>query len=97
MLIFMVLQLAGSAGTYPIEVSGDLANILHAYMPFTYTVDAFRSAISGGWDILPEMLILGGIVVVFSLLSILVFVIRGIKIKHDKKLTYTWIEEKGLA
>lgn len=97
MLIFMVLQLAGSAGTYPIEVSGNLANSLHTYMPFTYTVDAFRSAISGGWDILPEMLILLGIMVVFTLLSILVFAIRGSKIKHNKKLTYTWIEEKGLA
>lgn len=97
MLIFMVLQLAGSAGTYPIEVSGHLANELHKYMPFTYTVDAFRSAISGGWDIVPEMIFLASLIVAFTILSIIVFTVRAIKIKHDKKLTYTWIEEKGLA
>lgn len=41
MLVFMVLQLAGSAGTYPIEISGSFAAAIHKYVPFTYTVNAF--------------------------------------------------------
>jgi putative membrane protein len=48
MIVFMVLQLSGSAGTYLIEISGDFAAAIHCYVPFTYTVNAFRSAISGG-------------------------------------------------
>ena len=97
MLIFMVLQLTGSAGTYPIEISGDLANKLHVYMPFTYTVDAFRSTIAGGSSVLTEILVLAAITVVFTLLTVIVFEIRGIKVSKDKKLIYEWIEEKGLA
>lgn len=29
MLIFMVIQLAGSVGTYPLEISGDFVPYLH--------------------------------------------------------------------
>ena len=51
MLVFMVVQLAGSAGTYPLEISGSFVPYLHKWVPFTYTVTAFRSTISGGEDI----------------------------------------------
>ena len=51
MLVFMVVQLAGSAGTYPLEISGAFVPYLHGWVPFTYTVAAFRSTISGGEDI----------------------------------------------
>lgn len=42
MLIFMVVQLAGSAGTYPVEISPSFVAKIHYYLPFTYTVNAFR-------------------------------------------------------
>ena len=48
MLVFMVIQLAGSVGTYPLELSGSFVPYLHDWVPFTYTVEAFRSTISGG-------------------------------------------------
>ena len=38
MLIFMVVQLAGSAGTYPIEISGDFVATIHKWLPFSYAV-----------------------------------------------------------
>ena len=41
MLIFMVLQLGGSAGTYPLELSSDFYHKIHERMPFTYSVKAF--------------------------------------------------------
>ena len=47
MLIFMVIQLAGSVGTYPLELSGSFVPYLHDWVPFTYTVEAFRSTIAG--------------------------------------------------
>ena len=99
MLIFMVLQLTGSAGTYPIEISGHLAQSLHDWMPFTYSVNGFRAAIASGQTvgITKEVAVLAGIAVVFTILTIIVFEIRGRLIQQNKKMVYDWIEEKGLA
>lgn len=81
LLVFMVLQLSGSAGTYPIELSDSFYQNIHKYMPFTYTVDAFRSTIANGLSINNAMLVLMMIFVVFSILS---FVTMQIKVKHIK-------------
>lgn len=97
MLIFMVLQLAGSAGTYPIEISGTLAQKLHPYVPFTYTVDAFRNTISGGTDISHECLFLGLLAVIFTVLTVFVFQFREKRIKAEKPILHTWLEQNGLA
>ena len=97
MLIFMVLQLAGSAGTYPIEISGDLAAALHKYVPFTYSVRAFRSTISGGISIWASLKVLITLTLIFTALTIVLFEYRANRIKKNEKIFYHWIEEKGLA
>ena len=97
MLIFMVLQLAGSAGTYPIEVSGPLAQGLNRFMPFTYTVQAFRSAIGGGEPFPVCVRILVGIFAVSSVLTIVLFLIRGRKEHEGRTDLYHWMEERGFA
>lgn len=97
MLIFMVLQLAGSAGTYPIEVSGSLAQSLNRYMPFTYTVQAFRSAIGGGEPFPFAMEVLAGIFLVSTLLTVVLFIIRGKKEQAGRTDLYHLMEEKGFA
>jgi putative membrane protein len=98
MLLFMVLQLAGSAGTYPVEISGSLAQALHKWMPFTYSVDGFRSAIAqNGPSIVPECVVLFSISIVFTLLTIVVFAVRAKRTLEHKPFVYEWIEEKGLA
>lgn len=97
MLIFMVLQLAGSAGTYPVEISGSLVAAIHKYVPFTYTVDAFRSAISGGESIAKELSLLLILALVFSGLTVAVFEVRARRIRKSQFYIYEWIEEKGLA
>lgn len=98
MLLFMVLQLAGSAGTYPVEISGSLANALHKWVPFTYSVDGFRAAIAqNGPSIVPECVVLFGISIAFTLLTILVFRVRAKRTLENKPFIYEWIEEKGLA
>ncbi|NHM30790.1 YhgE/Pip domain-containing protein [Neobacillus terrae] len=54
-VIILILQLTGSAGTYPIELSPKfLQDIMH-YLPMTYSISGFRSVISTGdfgfmWD-----------------------------------------------
>jgi putative membrane protein len=97
MLVFMVLQLAGSAGTYPVEISGPLVPILHKYVPFTYSVEAFRSAISGGTSIRGYLTVLIVLAVIFTVLTIGLFEYRAKRIKAGKPIIYTWIEEHGLA
>ncbi|MBC6498064.1 hypothetical protein H7R52_00020 [Weissella confusa] len=41
-VVFLVLQLSGSAGTYPIQLTSGFFKWLHPYLPMTYTVDGFR-------------------------------------------------------
>ncbi len=97
MLVFMVIQLAGSVGTYPLELSGSFVPYLHDWVPFTYTVEAFRSTISGGESIQGAIVFLAVIFVVFTALTILEFQIRTKKIRAKKHTLDEWLEAKGLA
>ncbi len=72
-LVFMVLQLGGAAGTYPIETSGAFYRMIHPFMPFSYSVDAFRHTLACGGAITQDILVFIGMIVVFSLLSILFY------------------------
>jgi len=54
-VIILILQLTGSAGTYPIELSPTFLQNIMDYLPMTYTISGFRSVISTGdfglmWD-----------------------------------------------
>lgn len=98
MLLFMVLQLAGSAGTYPIEISGKLAQALNKWMPFTYSVNGFRAGIAtNGPSVVKDCVVLFGISIVFTLFTIGVFRIRSHRTRQGKPFLYDWLEEKGLA
>ena len=96
MLVFMVVQLAGSVGTYPLELSGTFVPYLHDWVPFTYTVTAFRSTISGGESIGKCLQFLGALFLVFSLMTVLEFQIRAGKIKRGKRTWVTWLKAHGL-
>ena len=97
MLIFMVIQLAGSVGTYPYELSGSFVPYLHDWVPFTYTVKAFRSTISGGVSIRGCLLFLLLLFLVFTGLTILEFTVRARKMREEKNTWMVWLEEHGLA
>lgn len=72
-LVFMIIQLSGSTGTYPLELSGDFVAKITNYLPFTHVVKAFRSTISGGTSIQSHLLFLACVTVVMVLLTIVVF------------------------
>ena len=97
MLIFMVIQLAGSVGTYPYELSGSFVPYLHDWVPFTYTVEAFRSTISGGESIRGCLIFLMVLFLVFTGLTILEFTVRARKVREGKNTWMAWLEEHGLA
>lgn len=97
MLIFMVIQLSGSVGTYPLELSGNFVPALHGWVPFTYTVKAFRSTISGGADIRGCLYYLLILFIIFTILTLVEFKIRTSRINADKKTILNWLERHGLA
>ena len=46
-IIFMVVQVAGSGGTFPIDVLPKVYRIIYRYLPFPYAMDALRETIGG--------------------------------------------------
>lgn len=80
MLIFMILQLGGSAGTYAIQLSNKFFMGISPYLPMTYTVSGLRQLISIRGDVTAQVAVLMGILIVTNLLIILFF--------HMKKKSY---------
>ena len=97
MLVFMVIQLAGSAGTYPVQLSPAFVSKIHAWVPFTYSVDAFRSVICAGESIRTPVIVMCVITIVFTILTIIEFQFRTRRIKAGKPIFHDFLEEKGLA
>ncbi|KZZ83611.1 YhgE/Pip domain-containing protein [Bacillus sp. SJS] len=51
-IIMLVLQLAGSGGTFPIQVTPPFFQAINPFLPFTYAISLLREAIGGIlWDI----------------------------------------------
>lgn len=67
MLVFMLFQIGCSGGTYPIELTNSLYRAVHPYLPMTIAMAGLRHTISLGGSIAPEVGILAGMVVIFSL------------------------------
>ena len=68
-VIFLVLQVAGSGGTYPIEVLPPVFKAMYPFMPFRYSMDAMRECIAGMYDGIYWKCL--GILMIFFVVSIL--------------------------
>ncbi len=97
MVIFMLLQMSASAGTYPVALSADYVAKIHKYIPFSYGVEAFRSTISGGKPITKDLIVLIAIAVVFTVLTISLFAYRTRKAKKNKTTIYDFLVAKGIG
>ena len=53
-VVIMVVQIAGSSGSYPIEILPDIFSKIYLFFPFPYAINAMREAIFGmyQWDYL---------------------------------------------
>lgn len=47
-MVLLMLQLGGSGGTFPMEVTNHFFNVIHPYLPMTYSILSFRQAITSG-------------------------------------------------
>lgn len=82
-MVLLMLQLGGSGGTFPMEVTMKFYNVIHWYLPMTYSILGLRDSISGGLGTHYTLfcnLVLLGIAVVFNLLLLLTM--KGIA-SHD--------------
>ncbi|WP_334330066.1 YhgE/Pip domain-containing protein [Companilactobacillus sp. HBUAS59699] len=79
-MILLVLQLGGSAGTYPIQLSNGFFNAIHPWLPMSYSVAGLRETLMIGNSAIPDMLVLLGLTAVFSGMSILFFIRRRSRI-----------------
>jgi putative membrane protein len=75
-MVLLVLQLGGSAGTYPLQMTNGFFQALHPWLPMSYSVAGLRETLMIGNSALPEIAVLGGIVAAFSLLSVLFYARR---------------------
>ena len=69
-IVIVVMQVAGSSGSYPIEILPDIFSKIYLFFPFPYAINAMREAICGMyqwdyWIYLGELIIfaVGGILI----------------------------------
>lgn len=93
-VVFLVLQISASGGTFPVEVMPKFFQVIHPMLPFKYAIGGMREAVAG---IVPELLIkdtlmLIGYMLVFLILGILLKAFANkVLVGFDKKM-----EDSGL-
>lgn len=86
-LIFMVFNLGASAGTYPLETAPHWYTVLHPFVPFTYSVNGFRSVIANVTAVpTTEIFFFVGLLVVSALLTYLI-------VRHRSKTHKVFLPE----
>lgn len=79
-VIILILQLTACGGTFPIETAPSIYNVLHKFMPMTYTVDGLRVIIGNG----NTNILINSIIVLLSIL-IVCYAIIVTYFKNSKK------------
>lgn len=91
LLVFMIINLGGSAGTYPLDTGPAIYKAIHKFVPYTYSVDGFRKTISmTAPSISVEIAVFAGILIVCSLLTVVYFKVKN---KEDKHIVPQMFEE----
>ncbi|EJR27640.1 MULTISPECIES: YhgE/Pip domain-containing protein [Bacillus cereus group] len=72
-IILLVLQVAGSGGTFPIQMTPAFFQAIYPFLPFTYAISAIRETVGGMlWDIVTrDLLVLSAFVVVMIIAALL--------------------------
>ncbi|MGC9247978.1 YhgE/Pip family protein [Listeria ivanovii] len=47
-MALLIVQLAGSGGTFPMPLTGWFFNLIHPFLPMTYSIYAFRESLAAG-------------------------------------------------
>lgn len=69
-LLLLSCQLAAGGGIFPQPMTGKFYQVLHIFMPFSYSIEAFRSTLANGNSILIPCVVLIAITAALSAASI---------------------------
>lgn len=93
-IVFMVIQVAGSGGTFPIQVTPKFFQMVNPLLPFTHLINAMRECVGGlyqndYWRYL-------GIVTVFIPISLLVGIVLRKKVLELNEFFEEKLSETGI-
>lgn len=74
-IILLVLQIAGSGGTFPVQLTPQFFQIINPYLPFTYAISLVRETVGG----IVKSVLINDIIVL--LIFIVISIILGIVLK----------------
>ena len=80
-LILLLLQLASSAGTYPLALTNDFFRAINPWLPMSYSVSGLRQTISMTGNIHHQVVFLAVILALFTCLGMLAY--RPKKMEED--------------
>ena len=94
-IVLMVIQIAGSGGTYPIQVDPLIFRILQPFFPFTYTLSNLREAIAGPLlsTVMFNVVVLTG----FAIITILIGYFLKERLNSAVRKFEKEFEESGLS
>ena len=93
-VVFLVIQVAGAGGTFPIEVTPMFFRILNPLMPFTHMINAMRECVGGLYGNAYWMDILK--VSAYIPISLIIGIFLRIPIIHIKHFFEEKLEETGV-
>ncbi|MEE1071981.1 MAG: YhgE/Pip domain-containing protein [Cellulosilyticum sp.] len=72
-IVLMILQVAGSGGTFPVQLTSKFFIAINPFLPFSYAISLLRETIGGVTQsiFLRDIAVLGGIIVMMILISVL--------------------------
>lgn len=94
-IVLMVIQIAGSGGTYPIQVDPLIFRILQPFFPFTYTLSNLREAIAG--PLLSTVMFNVVILIIFGCTTILIGYFLKERLNKAVRKFEREFEESGLS
>ena len=57
-MVLLVLQLGGSAGTYPLQLTNHFFQTIHPWLPMSYSVAGLRETLMIGHSAIPQLIVL---------------------------------------
>ncbi|MGG7058798.1 YhgE/Pip family protein [Clostridium tertium] len=94
-IVFMIVQLAGCGGSYPVQVDPLIFRILQPFFPFTYAVGGFREAIAG--PLVSSVILDIIILLLFSILYVILGFVFKPKLKSVVKKFELKFHESGIG
>ncbi|MDB1922751.1 YhgE/Pip domain-containing protein [Clostridium tertium] len=94
-IVFMIVQLAGCGGSYPVQVDPLIFRIIQPFFPFTYAVGGFREAIAG--PLISSVILDISILLLFSILYVILGFIFKPRLKSVVKKFEKKFHESGIG